>query len=69
MKKIVLSAVIGFLVGVLVAEIFPNIGKGSFEGGLNDLAFSLGKQKPYLNFGAVGAVVGAVIAAFSGKRS
>jgi uncharacterized membrane protein len=68
MKNIVLYAVIGALVGLLLAEFFPAIGKGSFESGLNNLAYSLGKSKPYLNFAAVGAIVGVAIGVLSGKK-
>jgi hypothetical protein len=68
MKNIVLYAVIGALAGLLTAELFPSIGKGSFESGLNNLAYSLGKSKPYLNFAAIGAIAGAVIGALAGKK-
>ena len=68
MKNIVLSALVGAAVGVLLAEFFPNLGKGSFASNLNDLAFSLGKQKPYMNFAVIGAVIGAAVGALSAKR-
>ena len=68
MKKIVVSAAVGLLIGVLVAEFFPNIGKTEAASGLSNLAYNLGKQKPYLNYGAIGAVVGALVGALTGGR-
>lgn len=68
MNKIVLSALVGAAVGLLLAEFFPNLGKGSFASNMNDLAFSLGKQKPYMNFAGVGAVAGAIVGFLSAKK-
>jgi len=66
-KNILLFAIIGAGIGVLLAQVFPNLGKGSFESGLNDLAIGLGKQKPYLNFAAIGALAGAAVGALNRK--
>jgi predicted membrane protein len=68
MKNILSYALVGLVVGILLAEYFPSLGKGSFESGLNDLGYALGKQKPFAAYGAIGTLVGAIIGALSGKK-
>jgi hypothetical protein len=68
MKSIVIYAVIGAVVGIFLAEYFPSVGKGSFESGLNDLGYALGKQKPFAAYGTVGALVGAVLGFVAQKK-
>ena len=63
MNKIILYALLGAVIGLVLAELFPSLGKGDLGRGVNDLAISLGKQKPYAVYAAIGAVVGAILAA------
>jgi hypothetical protein len=67
MKNVITAALIGAIVGVLIAQFFPNIGQGRFASHLGDLGFALGAEKPYLKFGGFGAIVGAVVGLVNGK--
>jgi len=61
MKNVITAALIGAIVGVLIAQFFPNLGQGRFASHLGNLGYALGAEKPYLKFGGFGAIVGAVV--------
>jgi len=68
MKNVITAALIGAIVGVLIAQFFPNLGQGRFASHLGNLGYALGAEKPYLKFGIFGAVVGAAVGLIGDKR-
>lgn len=68
MRKLYWPMFLGAAAGCLVAWLLPNLGKTGLEKGVADAAISLGAtQPPYLQNGAIGAAVGALLGFLMGK--
>lgn len=61
MQKAMQYAVVGLVVGLLVAQFFPSLGKGGLDKGLSDFAFEMGAKRPYLMDAGIGAGLGALL--------